>query len=384
MLIIRKTLMEIIDEKFKLEYVDKNDYEMGCSKFQNLGAICYINSILHILQNIPQFKYFIIRAKFKTQLKKKLPEDEDEHNNHIEDLLIYELFKLFVKSDKFDNYSLSPKHFYNLLKEKNDIFDNDDHQDSQEFLNFLLTKIEEEISIKKKYVLCFNKNPELNPYDSINCISEFNIWSKFYKNEYSPLKDMFNGQFITSKRCSFCNCLSNNYEPFITLPVSIPNKRKINIYDCLDDLTFEEQLDKHNKMCCSFCGLKNRGYTQTLLWKTPKILVINIKRFIVNDYGIVTEKNTKNINYPIRDLDISKYFNKSSPFINKSKYDLIGVNVHIAFGNSINFGHYVSYVKNMFNNKWFCYNDSKTPILIEEPDELQDKNAYLLFYYRHN
>ena len=374
--------MDTIDNLIDYVRVDKSKYDMGCSRYNNLGSTCYMNSILHILQIIPQFKYFIINAKFKMQLKIKLPQDEDEHYEYINNLLIYKLFKLFSKSNKYDDFTLNPKHFYNLLKKKNPFFDNDDHQDSQEFLNFLITKIEEEICIKKKYVLCYNDIPDLSPYDAITCISEFNIWSKFYKNEYSPLKNMFNGQFIINKKCNFCNCISNTYEPFITLPVTIPQtSTKLNIYDCLDELTKTEQLDNDNKMKCHFCGLKTKGYTNTFLWKTPKILVINIKRFIVNNYGIIIQKNNTNIDYPIRDLNLSKYFNKSSPFINKSKYDLLGVNIHLG---TINKGHYISYVKNTFNDNWFCYNDSNEPILIQEPDELLDRNAYLLFYYRHN
>ena len=222
--------MEIIDNKIKIERVDKSTFEMGCSRFHNLGTTCYINSILHILQFIPQFKYFIINAKFKQQLKMKLPEDEDKHHEFIENLLIYRLFKLFTKSNKYDDFTINPKHFYTLLKKKNSFFDNTDHQDSQEFLNFLITKIEEEISIKKKYVFTYNDIPDLSPYTAIMCISEFNKWTNFYKNEYSPLKHMFNGQFIINKKCAFCNCISNNYEPYITLPVSIPSKTNLNIY----------------------------------------------------------------------------------------------------------------------------------------------------------
>jgi ubiquitin C-terminal hydrolase len=97
--------------------------------------------------------------------------------------------------------------------------------------------------------------------------------------------------------------------------------------------------------------------------------------------NIIIQKNNTNIDYPIRNLDLHKYFNKASPFIHKSKYDLIGVNIHLG---SINKGHYISYLKNTFNDNWFCYNDSQEPILIQEPDELLDRNAYLLFYYRHN
>jgi len=47
-------------------------------------------------------------------------------------------------------------------------------------------------------------------------------------------------------------------------------------------------------------------------------------------------------------------------------------------------GHYISFVKNIINNKWYVYNDSNQPIQINKLNDLQNENAYLLFYYRHN
>ena len=49
--------------------------------------------------------------------------------------------------------------------------------------------------------------------------------------------------------------------------------------------------------------------------KTPKILVLHIKRFEINDYGIPVRKITNKVNYPIINLDIEKYINKDSPFM---------------------------------------------------------------------
>ena len=75
---------------------------------------------------------------------------------------------------------------------------------------------------------------------------------------------------------------------------------------------------------------------------------------------MLTSKNTKFIKYPIENLDISKYINPNSPYINKCKYNLFGVNIHKSIGgmNNINFGHYISCVKNRYNNKWYIFDDN--------------------------
>jgi hypothetical protein len=53
---------------------------------------------------------------------------------------------------------------------------------------------------------------------------------------------------------------------------------------------------------------------------------------------------------------------------------LIGINIHreIGFG-SINAGHYVSIVKNKYNNKWYVFDDAKDPEELEENEDISDK-----------
>ena len=94
----------------------------------------------------------------------------------------------------------------------------------------------------------------------------------------------------------------------------------------------------------------------------------------------------RSINYPIKNLDLERFFNPASPHKASSKYDLIGVNLHQEFGNkkNINAGHYTSIVKSMINNNWYLYNDSNDVIMAYTKENLQNSNAYLLFYYRHD
>ena len=56
------------------------------------------------------------------------------------------------------------------------------------------------------------------------------------------------------------------------------------------------KLDKMNKLSCNFCYLKNQSNIKSKIWKTPKVLIIQIKRFMVNDYNIPTQKLINKIN----------------------------------------------------------------------------------------
>ena len=131
--------------------------------------------------------------------------------------------------------------------------------------------------------------------------------------------------------------------------------------------------------------LKNRGYKKTYIWKTPKILIIHIKRFIVNNFGIRAQKIINNVEYPLYDLDIKDYIHDKSPYKNNSIYNLIGVNLHQEFSNlGTNSGHYTSLVKSRHDNNWYLYNDGREPVKLCKKEFIQNKNAYLLFYYRND
>ena len=99
---------------------------------------------------------------------------------------------------------------------------------------------------------------------------------------------------------------------------------------------------------------------------------------------MITNKNTKFIKYPIEGLNIKKYINPNSPYIDKCKYNLFGVNIHQSMGgsNNINFGHYTSCIKNRYDYKWYIFDDNK--VNIAKMNDIVNKNSYLLFYLREN
>lgn len=387
---------------------EKETIKYGVSKYKNImGITCYMNSILHILQQIPIFTEYITQAKFKDSIIKKIehqlkskefPNEESLYYAKelaLKQYVIFELFRLFKISLENDDSSITPTTFKTLIGKKNDIWNENNHQDSQEFFTFLISQLEEEAGMKSKFLPGLNYkefNQQNSIEESLKNIIATDSSNKFQSREYSLLKNLFDGLFETNLRCMCCNTKSVSYEPFITLALSVPIKLKqdmfktFTIYECLDHMITEEQLDADNKMNCGMCGLKNRGHSQSLLWKTPKILVLHIKRFFVNSFGIPTQKITNNVEYPITNLDLEKYFDPTSPFKKSSKYDLIGINIHQAFGygGNINSGHYTSIVKNIMNNNWYLYNDSNPLKMALTKEHLQNKDAYMLFYYRHD
>jgi ubiquitin C-terminal hydrolase len=330
--------------------------ELGISRFKNIdGVSCYMISILHILQQLPSFVDFLIKNDFNKYIKNKTKIKK------IENFVIYQLYRTIKLSTENDNIRISPNSLKKIVGIKDSTWAEYQHQDSQEFYTFLINTLEEEcgVNIIKIPKLIFDeKSTEpLESYDILRIIAD-NYIRKAESKDYSPIKELFIGYLLSNISCEFCSSESPSFESFITLPVSIPIKsnthinKKFTLEDCIGKLVKNEKLDKFNKLNCEICGLSNRSYKKIQFWKSPKILVIQLKRFITNAFGVPVSKIINPVNYPVENFDISSYFHPKSPYINSSKYNLIGINIHKEFG-SINAGHYISILKNRYDNEWY-------------------------------
>jgi len=336
-----------------------DDVEYGISKFNNSsGVTCYINSILAILQQTPIFSDYILSGTYKDKIKSS-------------ESILFQLYNIFNLSHTYDNYNINPDTFRHIITLKNEVWGYHQHQDSQEFLSFLLNSIEEEIAEKVKFIPGRIINLQNNLQNNLLNLMANNSWQKFIGNEFSIIKNLFGGMTHIIITCNFCNNKSHNFDFFQILQLSINYD---SLEECLDDFIKEEMIDQDNMIKCSFCGHYNKSTKHTKFWKLPKILIIQLKRFKVNNYGIITEKISKQVDYPIN-LNLDKYINNN---INNN-YELFAVNNHHSINNSINHGHYTSMVINRFNNKWYNFNDSKS---LEEVNQIISKNAYNLFYMK--
>ena len=100
------------------------------------------------------------------------------------------------------------------------------------------------------------------------------------------------------------------------------------------------------------------------LVKLSPILIINLKK--VGDNSLYTHDVDIPFRLKTRDIEKLKKFNM--------EYELIGFIKHYG---SANDGHNIAYTKNIFDQKWYEFNDSKVELIRGYPEI--DK-AFLLFY----
>lgn len=166
----------------------------------------------------------------------------------------------------------------------------------------------------------------------------------------------------------------------------------MSLYKCIKDFSQEETLSGDDQWYCRKCK-EHRDIKKKLeLYKVPKILMVQLKRFqskkSANNgktgffnlaYAQICqqEKVDEDIDFPLEGLDLKDYtvMDCESQGISTT-YDLYAVTNH--FG-SLNGGHYTAFGKNP-NGKWYNYNDGSV-------NETSAKNvcssaAFVLFYRR--
>ncbi len=369
---------------------DMDESIIGVSRFNNIdGVTCYMNSILAILQQTPILKDYIITEQFKDILLEK--DNIKNDKNKLTTNILFQFYNLLNVSYSHNNVVINPYTFRRAISAKNSMWGMRQQQDSQEFLTFLLNSIEEEIS-KKMIYICgrhTKTNTKHNVYDNIINIRATMMWTSYIKNEFSIIKNLFGGMTYNTIRCEYCSNISYNFDIIQIVQLSIPdNVKDLDLYKCLDEYSKEEQVDKKNKINCNLCGRKNKSFKKTLLWKTPKVLIIQLKRFKVNNYGVVYQKITDMVKYPVYNFNISKYVDKLSPYYEKKcNYNLYAVNLHHSMGRmsaSINNGHYTTFAFNEYNKYWYEFNDASPLDKINDMNTLITDKAYMLFYYRDN
>ena len=160
----------------------------------------------------------------------------------------------------------------------------------------------------------------------------------------------------------------------------LKKESNISLYDCLEAFSLEEKLEKENAWYCNKCNKHQLALKKLEIYKSPYILIVQIKRFkMKTNYAalssLVNRKNDCLINFPLDNLDLSPYV--VGPEKNKANYDLFAVSQH--FG-SLSGGHYTAICRN--DKSWYKFDDES--VYKETNDQVVNNSAYLLFYRRKN
>lgn len=339
----------------------KKYWKRGLSGLINLGNTCFLNSIIQCLSNTIKLTDYFLSNEYKNE------DTEDLNKNKKE----YPLLKSYVNLLKHiwhQNELLKPKSFFEKLS-KDYVKKYAEHrqQDSHEFLMFLLDYLHKGLN----YEIDVQIHGEVkDEYDS-KMKDSIESWKTFYKRDFSEIVSLFYGMNYTSVECKSCKNETGIFEPFNCLSLNIINSEETsNLYDSFDN--YFSQKENVDDWKCDKCKKDTSCYKTSELWNIPNYLIIHLKRFDNNG-----KKNTNFVDFPLEDLDITKYVSQWRKDKNNYIYSLYAINYHSGTSKS---GHYWSSCKNLDNN-WYLFNDGNVS-KYNSKKHIITQDAYILFYYR--
>ena len=176
-----------------------------------------------------------------------------------------------------------------------------------------------------------------------------------------PKENFENGDFNSIKL--YDNYL-NDEEDFIL-------NNELTLENCINSFSRCEKLDESNEWYCSKCKEHRRGYKQLELFRLPRYLILQLKRFKEQGGFFFNMKNSTTVKFPLENLNLNKYLvgPKNMDYI----YDLISVSQHygLSFG-----GHYTSVCKK--DKVWFKFDDESVDKI--GTSDIVNSYAYILFY----
>lgn len=250
-----------------------------------------------------------------------------------------------------------------------------------QYKNNIISKLQDAHTIEKKMQLLdlYKQKKKEMPDESL-IVEAFREMKKYYDTSYNRVTEIFSGFLHSSISCpnKTCGYSSNKFDPFLHLPLPMPqrdlNNKMVHINDCLTEYCKEEILDEQNLWLCEGCNQKVKGIKKIDLWTAPPVLVIQLKRF--GDQRI--SKDSRYVWYPDEHFDISEIISPVQKDPSKCyKYRLQCVVNHRG---NLNGGHYYSYCLDEDSNKWFEFNDDRVTQIPK--NQIVTNTAYLLSYIR--
>ncbi|KAJ1667793.1 hypothetical protein IW140_001346 [Coemansia sp. RSA 1813] len=260
--------------------------------------------------------------------------------------------------------SLSPQRFIAKLKESNELFKSNAHQDAQEFLYYFLNEIAEnvdKIQREKDIKECTGV-----PLHGPNRLRG-NTW----------VHTLFEGLLTNEIRCLSCENTTSRDETMLDVSVNIHENTSVT--NCLNQFAAGELLCHKDKFYCDNCGGLQEAEGRMRLKRLPNILALHLKRFKYHQGLGRYVKLSYRVNFPT-ELRVPNTAEETDDVL----YSLRAIVVHLGSGQV--HGHYISIVRS--GDKWVLFDDDCVEIISE--NELSNYfgdfpnfgSGYLLFYER--
>ena len=340
----------------------KEKSSTGFVGLKNLGCTCYMNSVLQQLFMINSFREAILQSPVSV-------------SESYEENILYQLQFIFSALKNSAKQYITPKSFTSSFKDfEGNPINVMEQMDADEFFSTFMDRIEDHL--------------------------------KGSEHE-KVIKNHFGGLLVTEMIGKDCTHRSERFEPFITIPLEVKNKK--SIIAGLESFVEGEILEGENAYQCDHCDAKVRALRRVCVKHLPNYLIVALRRFEFDFDTMNRHKLNDYCEFP-HELDMEPYTQEGLERREKEmsssiypedyyKYKLRGIVIHIGTAES---GHYYSYIYDPSSELWYDFND--TWIRELDPEEIPKEcfggeekwswgggmpgirekfgNAYLLLYER--
>ncbi|KAL4488468.1 hypothetical protein ABPG72_013036 [Tetrahymena utriculariae] len=359
------SITQIIQKVKRTKKVSPFNYEnniksnLGFVGLKNLGATCYINSMIQQIFTCNPLVFSILAADDLRQQDLVANSQGALHDDNILHQIqrMFAFLHLSIKKDfNTEGFCFSLKGYDGERTQTNL------QQDTQEFLNLLVERI----------------------HNSLENTAFRGIFDSLY-----------GVNTITERTCMKCFRKTQTEQPFYMIPIKIKGEKTL-----LGSLEKTFRLESIQDYRCDECKQTSEAQSQEYIKNLPNTLILNLFRISHNIETGLNQKDNNKITFE-QNLNMHQFMYSSQNEMDVENmeqedydYTLKGIVVHYG---TANYGHYFSYIK-IADNKWLEFNDSTiseyNPKDIAndcfgvDPQELKtpkpyyesQKSAYLLFY----
>ncbi|VVC42411.1 Ubiquitin specific protease, conserved site,Ubiquitin specific protease domain,Ubiquitin-related [Cinara cedri] len=288
---------------------------------KNLGATCYINSLLQLWFHNINFRKAIFNWKPEEDSTERQNKSLFTENSYSPETSVGHLQLVFALMQFGKQRSVDPEDFIKTLRINTAL-----QQDAHEFSNLFLSVLENK----------FSTQSDASVRDMV--------------------KDNFLGEYKYVTTCSKCKTKSTRPSTFYELDLNIKGHKTLN--DSLQEFLKEEHLTGDDQYYCDHCGSKQDAVRKICLTALPPVLNIQLMRFVYDRQTMQKKKLNTYLQFS-QTLDMAQYLNLSNQLDESSKdsymYNLCAVLIHK--GSSAYSGHYVAHIKDIAAEEWYKIND---------------------------
>jgi hypothetical protein len=309
------------------------------TKLIDLGDTSYLNSVLQLLGNIPEFQKYFLNQKNQTNITEKI-------KNHPLSFVVYRLFyHLHPENGKEELYK--PDSLLEVLGILNVVYKSHKRRNPNDLIAFILNTLHKELNKVKNSE---NPNPNLNLINKEQAILAGS--QNFKQFNRSTISGNLNWFEVKESMCKNCGLSLYNLYSFNTFELDILSTYKIKnnsitIYDCLNFYEY----GKPQKLFCNRCHSYSQFINKKKVYCMPNMIIFSLNR------GELTN-DLINVPFMIEEqINLSQKIEASSPD-NNYNYKLAGI-VSV-FKDDKGIFKYSTFCKSSLDQQWYYYfNDEK-------------------------